>query len=424
VIDALWSDWVEVRVQLAIGSSSGADPTFTLDDPTFSQLDYAVLGSPTAPYVDVTCDVRQVAYRWGATRTDGVLTRWEAASATVVLDNNDAQYPIGGDDTPLVPMIGLDVQARIVQPTVGAWVPLFTGYVNAYLLAFDPHTLDCTVTLQSTDATALLSAYNAPAQSPLGEGDTASQRVDRILTEAEWTGARDLQAGGRIMAATTLANDAWTELLLVNDSELGAVFIAPSGAATFRTRETVMGAIVSSAAPVADWGPGASQLRYEDVVTASDDTLLKNIVDAARPSGTQQTARDGASVSKYLPHRWGRNDLALDTDGDVQAWASLVLQTSSVPFRRVDALTVTPQVDPAHLWPIVLATAYLDRWHVDVDPAVHPVAISTDALVRGWAVTLDRVSWTVTYALSSTAGFAPFILDDPNNSQLDLVRLG
>jgi hypothetical protein len=422
VIDALWSDWVEVRVRLAIGSSGGTDLTFTLDDPTYSQLDYATLGSPDAPYVDVTCDVRSIVYRWGATRTDGVLTRWEAASATVVLGNNDAQYDVGDDDTPLVPMVGLAIDARIVQPSVGAWVPLFTGYVNAYSLLFDPHSLDCTVTLAATDATALLAAYNAPQQSPIGEGDTASQRVARILNEAEWTGARDLQAGGRIMAATTLASDAWTELLLVNDTELGAVYIAPSGAATFRTRETVMGAIVSSAAPVATFGPG--QLRYEDVVTATDDTLLRNIVDAARPGGVQQNARDGASVSKYLPHRWGRSDLVFDTDGDVQAWASLVLQTSSVPFSRVDALTVQPQTDPANLWPIVLGTAYLDRWHVDVDPAVHPVAISRTALVRGWNVTLDRVSWTVTYALSSTAGFAPFILDDPNNSQLDLVRLG
>src|SRR5262249_47798812 len=160
--------------------------------------------------------------------------------------------------------------------------------------------------------------------------------------------------------------------------------------------------------------------RYEDVTVAVDDTLLRNIVDAARAGGTEYSVRNAASVSKYLPHRWGRNDLALNTDGDVQAWASLVLNTSSVPVSRVDGLTIWPQLDPVNLWPVVLGTEYLDRWHVEVDPAVHPVDVERDVLVRGWAHTVDREQWIATYALSSVAGFLPFILDDPA-TQLDVV---
>ncbi|HZW73561.1 MAG TPA: hypothetical protein VFF43_08425 [Caldimonas sp.] len=420
MLDTLWSDWAEVRVLLAIGSATGADPIFTLDDPTYGQLDYGALGSPLAPYIDVTCDVRSLDWQFGATRTDGVLTRWEAGSAVVVLGNNEGTYDVGTDGATLRPTIGVLIQARNVGDT--AWQPMFTGNANAFVQAYDPATLDCTVTVTATDGTALLASYQAQPVAPLvGAGETSAARVGRILDNAEWSAARDIPAGGRALAATDLSGDAWSQLLAVSDAELGAVYIAPSGAATFRTRETVFNALTSGAAPVVSWGPSAT--RYEDVTIAVDDALLRNIIDAQRPGGAVQSVRDTASVQQYLPHRYSNTTLVLAADVDVQSWASLVLNTLGVPFARVDALTVLPRADAAHLFPIVIAAAYLDRWHVEVDPP-GPLSesIERDVIVRGWKISVDREDWTAVYQLSSTNAFTPFVLDDPD-TQLDVARL-
>ena len=424
MIDTLWDDYAEVQVLLAVGASDGSDPVFTLDDPTFGRLDYGVLGSLSAPFVDVTCDVRSLDWQFGATRTDGILTRWEAGSCVVVLGNNDSQYPIGDDSSPYVPMIQLLVQTRLVQPTVGPWVPQFSGYCNSYALGFDAATLDATVTVAATDGTELLTAYDVQVPVALaGEGETSAQRVSRILDFAQWSGPRNIAAGGRALAATDLSGDAWSQLLAVNDAELGAVYIAPDGTATFITRETLFSHLSSTAAPVATFGPDDGALRYEDATVVVDDQLLRNIVDAQRPGGAVQTAQNIDSVEKYRPHRYGRTDLVLDTDADVSAWASLVVNAGGTPFARVDDLTVWPRTDPANLFPLVVNTHYLDRWSVEVQPPGTTTDVERTVLVRGWHTTIDREDWTTVYALSTVEGFDPFILDDPG-TRLDAVRLG
>jgi hypothetical protein len=429
MIETLWSDWLELQVLLDVGAHDGSDPTFTLDDPAHGQLDVGVLGSPIEPYSDVTCDARALQWQYGATRSDGVLTRWEAGSAAVVLDNNRGQYPVAADETPIVPMCGLVVNARLTAlangGTVGAWAPMFTGYVNSFALAYDG--LDATVTVAATDGTALLADYESPALgAPVGAGETASARVARILDQAEWpAAARNLEAGGQAMAATDLSGDAWSQLVEVGDAELGAVYLAPDGKVQFVTRATLFGQLTGSGAPAATFGPDASggDLRYEDAVLAVDDALLRNIVDAERPGGVVQSVRDQTSVEKYQPHRYASPQLVLNTDPDVRAWASLVLQSSSAPFSRVEALELWPMLDPLELFPLVVQTAYLDAWHVTVDPpGALPQSIERDALVRGWQHVVDRESWTATYTLSSRNAFTPFILDDAA-TQLDVARL-
>lgn len=428
MIDTLWSEYVELQVLLEIGARDGSDPTFTLDDPNHGVLDVGVLGSPLEPYADVTCDVRApLRWQYGATRNDGVLTRWEAGSAVVVLDNNRGQYPVAVDDTPLVPMVGIVINARLTAAanggTVGAWAPMFTGYVNSFALGFDG--LDCTVTAACTDGTALLSSYESPAlATPVGAGETASARVSRILDQAEWPSAdRDLESGGVAMAPTDLAGNAWSQLVEVSDAELGAVYLAPDGRVTFVSRGTLFGQLSGGGPPAASFGPDAGELRYEDAVIAVDDSLLRNHVDAQREGGTVQSIRDQASVEKYLPHRYSASTLVLNSDPDVQAWASLVLQASSVPFSRVEALELWPQLDPLELFPLIVQTTYLDAWHVKVNPpGPLPLEIERDAMVRGWSHTVDREQWIATYTLSSRNAFTPFVLDDPA-TQLDVARL-
>jgi hypothetical protein len=425
MIDTLWSDWLELQVLLDLGDVQPGDYTFTLDDPTNGQLDYAVLGSPTAPYADVTCDVRSLSWRFGATRSDGVLTRWEAGSASVVLDNNDRQYLVGDDDSPILPMAGLVIQARIVQGPFAStdWTVQFRGYVNVFAVAFDPLTSDATLNLAATDGTAVLTAYENRAAGLVGAGESASARVTRILNQAEWTDARNIGPGGIALAATDLSGDAWSQLVAVNDAELGAVFIAPDGTATFISRVDLYNRLLSTDAAAYRWGPGDREIRYEDVVIAIDDSQLRNIVDAQRTGGAAQIVRDNASVARFRPHKVAAT-VPVNADSDALAWASFVLELSEQPTPRVDAMTVMPRTDPLNLWPAVIGAQFADHWSVSVDPVASAswAGLTRDVLVRGWSTTVDREDWTTVYVLSDHETFTPFILDAVP-TRLDIARL-
>jgi hypothetical protein len=418
MLNTLWSDDAQLQVMIAVGRPD--DQTFTLDDATLGQLDgIGTLGSPDSPWLDVTCDVRAASWQSGATRTDGVLTRWEAGSCAITFDNNAAQFDITAPNTRFLPMVAVRIRYKLTADT--DWTPAWYGYADSWTIAWSDDD-DETVTLAATDGTKLLSAYDAPElTTPVGDGETAAQRVQRILAEAEWTQGTRITAGGRTMQSTTMAQDSWTQLLLNQDAELGATYIAMDGALVFWPRDLWLDQTTGSDV-VATWGP--SDLRYEHAQLVNDDDNFRNIVDAAMNGGTEISMRDVLSVQNFLPHRYGRNDLPLKVQADVQDWCSIVLQTSNSLVPRVDSLEVVPQVVPDELFPVVFSTHYADRWRVTVDPPGKPTATTRPVQVRGWKHDVTPEQWRVTYALSDALLFQPFQLDstDPD-ARLDVMRL-
>jgi len=422
MLRALWADHVELQVEIALGLPG--DLIFTLDDPVQSQLDAnMMLGSVDGQYDDVTCDVRSLTWRTGATRGDGILTRWEAASCSIVLDNRDAQYDPTQQPARLLPMIRVRIRARRV-PNDGTtpWLPMFMGYADAWAMVWDEQH-DATVVLTASGGTKLLSAYNAPElTSAVGGGETAAQRATRILNEAEWSDPRNITAGGTLRMSTTMADDAWTQLLLNQDAELGETYIDTDGTFVFIPRSLWIANVSDPNATVVRWGP--NDLRYESAIVTNDDTNLRNIVDCARPGGTAQTVRNDQSVAQYQPHRYGRMDLPFTNDGDAMDWANLVMQTCSTPTQRIEQLEVLPQTSPDDLWDAILNVSYAQHWQVTVDapgmasPLTHPVQ------VRGWEHVVDNESWRITYTLSEATIWQGFRLDDPDpNATLDVMRL-
>lgn len=413
MLNTLWSNDAELRVDIGVGRPG--DETFTLDDPTYGLLDgVGVLGSPDAPFDDRTCDVRALSWRTGATRTDGVLTRWESGTATIVLDNNDGEYDLTDPNTRYQPMVPVRILSRLPNET--EWEPEWYGYADQWLIGWDNQ--DETVTLTCSDGVKVLTAYNAlELPSPVGDGDTAAQRATRILDEASWSDGRRITAGGHIMQSTTMAQDAWTQLLLNQDAELGRSYIDRDGAFVFMPR-----ALPTSDDASQEWGPSA--LRYEDAVLVIDDMNYRNIIDAARTGGTQLTRRNDAEVSLRLPHRYGRNDLPFKSDADVSEWAAVVLETSLDLTPRVDELTVMPMTRPADLFPVVLDVEYGDVWTITVDPPGTLTAVTVQVVVRGWEHMVTREDWTTTFRLSHVIAFVPAQLDggDNGDATLDVMR--
>lgn len=418
------SDGVTLKVELALGWAN--DPSFTLDDPTLGKLDSATLGSADAPWFDVSCDVRSLEWASGATAIDGLLTRWEAGTASIVLGNEDGRYNTADKSKRLLPMVRVRITATWnLNP--GTVYPLWYGYTDSFVMTWDTD-LDSTVLVTATDGTKLLGSYNAPALADpgVGDGESAAQRAKRILDAASWPDGLGFSPndGGTLRGPTTMAEDSWTQLLLNQDAELGATYIDRNGVFVFKPRDVWVTQAIGSGSYDAHFGP--SDKRYENVTIKASDESLRNIVYAARPGGTQQTVRDDGSVAQFLPHTYGRDDLPFTTDADSASWANLVLQTSSEPEARIESLELLPQIAPSDLWPVILSTAgrYGARWLVTIQSPFMAQPVVAPCQVRGWKHTVDRTQWRSVFSLMQAPVIVPFTLDGTDDAMtLDSMRL-
>jgi hypothetical protein len=203
---------------------------------------------------------------------------------------------------------------------------------------------------------------------------------------------------------TTLDGDAWTELLLVQDTEIGEVYIDPAGRVVFRGRH---GAIedTRSNTPQAVFGsrPDLGELYYASVTPAYDDTTIRNLVRIARVGGTRQTASDAASRTHYLTWTHDRTDLLLTTDSESLGYAQWVLYLSKAPEQRFEQVTVNPHARPVSLFPQALGRAFGDR----VTVVRRPPGGSTetrDVFIRGTSHDYGGTNrWRTTWALQPAA---------------------
>jgi len=78
-----------------------------------------------------------------------------------------------------------------------------------------------------------IASYESPALSSQGAGESAGDRINRILTNAGFNGTRYVDDGESAMQATTLEGNALSELQLTADSEGGAVYWGADGAVYF-----------------------------------------------------------------------------------------------------------------------------------------------------------------------------------------------
>ena len=162
MLRTLWSGDVELQVQIALGRPD--DVTFQLDHDPLGRLDGpGALGSVDSPYEDVTCDVRALNWRAGATKADGPLTRYEAGTATIVLDNRDAQYDVTESGTRFLPNVRVRIRAR--RTGDATWIDQWNGFADTWTMQWDAANLDCTVTVACSDGVKLLRAPTTHQQS-------------------------------------------------------------------------------------------------------------------------------------------------------------------------------------------------------------------------------------------------------------------
>lgn len=436
----------QIRVEAAFTVGGAFGTALVLNNATTGKLDTGTLSAEV--WTDITAYATAFSARRGASRAEGPILRFEAGTCQITLDNADRRFDptnlagpyVSGGRTQVTPMRSV----RIVAVYNGTDYPIFRGYADAWEISYDEPAMS-TCVLTATDATKVLSNVDRAALvTPIGAGETSGARVHRILDSASWPLGEDFRMiddGKSTLQGTTLDRSATEELLKVQDSEIGQVFIDGGGRVVFRNRHanlesvrsttvqgnfgdgTGMGAWVLGAGVLGSIALGLStvEVPFEDAVIAYDDDGLANQVRIANVGGTEQTAEDVGSQQEYLIHTYERTDLILQTDAEAATYAEFVLFAAMEPELRFTSLSVLPHDDPDALFPQVLGREFGDRIRLTRRPPGGGL-VSRDSFIIGVNHEVSGPNqWRTTWALQSATriGDAVFTLNNIASGVLD-----
>jgi hypothetical protein len=365
------------------------------------------LWAPDNVWTDVTPWLQSVSWQRGANRVEGPVIRYDEGTATVVLFNDGRFHPLnlsGPYVSAGVSQVRPMLPVRIRGAYGGVWYPLWQGYVtgpDCWQITY-PAPDHSIATATCVDAQKVLGSKVRAAQvTPVGEGELSGARVTRILDSASWpTRDRVLDVGASNLQATTLEGDAWSELLLVQDTELGEMYIDPTGKVVFKDRHAILTEPLSTTAQAIFGRYGMpGELPYVSLDPAYDDEDVRNVIRVTREGGIQQETRDDTSVFNYLEKTYEISGLLQQTDQEALDWGNYVLAQSKDADVRFRQLVVNPAVQPVDLWPQVFGRDFGDRITIRSRPPGVGL-VERDVFIRGIAGTytgLNRlqVTWTL-----------------------------
>ncbi|MGA1076458.1 MAG: hypothetical protein ACO307_15200, partial [Ilumatobacteraceae bacterium] len=305
-------------LQVFIGTSRESD-SLILDDPDRGILDDATLGDnlgfaweSVANYVTDS----GVVINRGSTRSQGPYFRYEAGRASFTLVNQDgafdptnttSPYFIGGVSQ-LRPSLPVKVEALFK----GVTYTLFVGYVDRWEVTY-PGAGNTTsvVEVSCTDIVGVLAAADPLESVAQGTGDTVAARIDRILDKVgQGDEVRDFDvATTETLQATTMAQAAWTDILLAADSFNGYVYADRAGVLQYRTKSNF-----PRAASV-NFGEGG--IPVEGLHITSDVEQVYNVVKLGRAGSSVVAVEDTTSRALYGLRGFQRGDLICTDDDQV-----------------------------------------------------------------------------------------------------------
>ena len=387
---------------------------------------------PAGTWTDLTPYAKRgITTKRGSGRVQSPIIHYEAATATVHLNNSDRRfdptntsgpYVTGGVSrvTPMRPI-------RIRCTWAGVTYHLFRGFVDQWDVDWVANVYS-EVTVVATDgfkvlankkrAPTLITVNGQQVPQTYGEGEDSGARVTRILDSAGWSAAdRSIATGNSPMQATTLEGDALSELQSVTDSEVGELYIDGQGRLVFRNRRAIFTDSRSTTVQATFGNPSTSIAPFETKLNTDDATLYNEVI-AQREGGVQQTTGDSASQLEYLTRTFSGSNLQLQTDGEALSWAQWVVYLSKDPETRFDELRIHCHANPSVLFPAVLAREIGDRIQIVRRPPGGGT-ITRDAFIRGISHEVTTERWITTFQLQSARAFGAFFtLDDAVNGLL------
>lgn len=397
---------------------------FTIGHPTLGQVGVVPIG-PDGLWTEITPWVRSWSVRLGSSKGDDPTLRYDAGSATIVLndgdrrfdpDNLDGPYVVSGE-TLLKPMCRI----KMVATWAGIDYPLYYGFADRWKSDYDGNDWT-TCTLTATDAFKVFAAKDRQASTPVGAGQDSGARIGAILDAYGWPAAdRVISTGDTVLQATDMSGNMHAELLLVQDSEGGELYMDRQGRVVFRNRKAMLTATRSKTvqALFGDDPAGyaiSGELPYADVEPVTPDETMVNSVDVSCAGGTEQHVEDAVSVGRYLPKSHTRNDLLMTTDAEALNWGQSILYQYSRPPRRFSRISFRrpkPAVEDV-LWPVLLGSQFADRITVRTRPAGGGSAIEKDCFVRGIEMSQsDAANWDTAFVLQGAERYSFFTIGHP-----------
>ncbi|WBB73227.1 hypothetical protein O7602_26665 [Micromonospora sp. WMMD1128] len=410
----------QVIVDVGFGSPTVGD-VFVVGDPVRGRVGFVPIGGDGL-WTNLSPWVRSWSVRRGASRGDAPQVRYEPGTATIVLHDPDRRFDPENLAGPYVAAGRSQVEpmrmVRIRAVWNGITYPIFQGFADDFQPDYQGNSWTY-VTLTATDATKVFAANDRGESAPAGAGEDSGARITRILDASGWPSAdRQVATGDTTLQATTLAGNQLTEMQLVQDTELGELYVDPVGRVVFRNRKAVLTEARSRVAQAVfgDGGYAATgELPYADAKPSTSDEGMANTVTVTREGGTAQTVLDAVSVSRYLTKTFTAQGLLLESDAEAEQYGRAVLYQFASPARRfaqVSFRTPRPEVAPA-VWPAVLGREFGDRVTVRRRPPGGGDPIVRDCFVRGVEHTSDGESWTSALVLQSAARYSFFVVGDP-----------
>jgi hypothetical protein len=410
---------IVVEAAFTVGGAFGT--ALVLDSLSVGTLDTNTLSAEV--WTDITAYVLGFNTRRGASRADGPILRFEAGQATLTLDNADRRFDptnlsgpyVSGGVTQVTPMR----KVRISAVHNGTLYPVFTGFADSWDITYQGYG-SSTCVLSATDATKVLSNQDRVALgSGVGASELSGARVSRVLDSMSWsTLDRNIATGDSTLQETTMDRSVWEELLMVQDSEIGQVFVEADGSVTFRNRHYLMENPTSTTSQLT-LGDGVGETPFVEAPISYDDTTLNNLVRIARTGGTQQSAEVVTSQTAYLIHTYDRTDLIVETDAEAADYAAFILYQTKDPELRFTAVTVNGNDNQDVLFPHMLGRQFGDLITITRDPPGGG-SITRTAFIVGVSHEVPGVNeWRTTWQLQSATKWAFLTLDNTTTGVLD-----
>jgi hypothetical protein len=393
----------DTRVFIGFDLTASSNNYFVLNDTTRGLLDSSfVLGGDVL--VDVTEYVQSVSINRGKSREQNTFT---AGNASVVLHNDSRIFDPFYTSSPYFSQIL--PRKEIVIQTNG--IRQFSGYIDDWDLTYElggksyasVSAIDGFLQLSSTQ----LAPFTNTVQ-------LSGERVVAIINRPEvaWPVAlRDIDTGQSTLQADVISDNpnALGYLQLVEQSEIGSLFMAKDGKLTFRDRTNYPPTIDTLI--FAD-DEQANSIGYNNIEVVYGSENLSNRVVVTREGGTPQQADSLESQSIYGVQSLSLDGLLLNSDADALTFADYLVGRNDNPELRFANVSVQLEGKDIEQVSKILAAEINDVYKVVFTPNNLGDPIEQYGIVTGinHSIGIDR--HTVSFEFGSVQDFV-LILDDP-----------
>jgi len=301
------------------------------------------------------------------------------------LKNFSNQYYPNNAASPYYPNV-LPVTRINVQATYGITTyDIYTGFIEKWLPQWlgQKGTLPV-IYMECADLQKNLARFDINDAVGYAE-ELSGTRFGNVLDDLGWpAGDRDIDVGQTTLQATgpLIDENAMAHLFKMQKTERGLFFVAGNGDATFHDRHA---RLTDFAVSQAIFGDDAGENRYRFITPSYDDEYLYNDIRITRLGGVQQSAEDATSQATFGKRTYSETGLLMTQDTEAADLAHFLKSQYKDPHLRARTLAITPDGDPANLWPKVLGYDLSTRITVrlnqaDIDEEYHIEGISHDYL--------------------------------------------